>query len=148
MSLFPRKPPWYVAGLAFECRQCGQCCAGPEEGYVWVSDEEIVAIARFLGLTADQVRQQYLQRVSGRYTMIETPGRRDCVFLKPAEAADPRGCAIYPVRPTQCRTWPFWDSNLMDPDCWAEACARCAGISRGRVFNLDEIEVKRRATRA
>ena len=32
--------PWYASGLAFECTQCGDCCSGPEEGYVWVTPEE------------------------------------------------------------------------------------------------------------
>ena len=151
MNLFSPKPPWYVTGLAFECMQCGRCCAGPEEGYVWLDDAEAAAIARFLGITVSEMQGRYLRRVGRRYSIVEDGGNRDCVFLQPllpgAGGASGRGCAIYPVRPTQCRTWPFWQINLLDPQAWAHAAARCAGMNRGAFFAFDEIESRRRLTR-
>ena len=39
---------WYADGLHFECTQCGNCCSGPP-GYVWVTKQDIKAIARHLG---------------------------------------------------------------------------------------------------
>ncbi len=38
--------PWYQDGLAFTCTQCGKCCTG-DPGFVWVTDEEIAALAAF-----------------------------------------------------------------------------------------------------
>ncbi|WP_296458322.1 hypothetical protein [Rubinisphaera sp.] len=38
---------WYKDGLKFECTQCGNCCTGGP-GAVWVSEEEIQAIAEYL----------------------------------------------------------------------------------------------------
>ena len=32
MRLFHRKPPWYAAGLAFECAQCGERYGADTEG--------------------------------------------------------------------------------------------------------------------
>ena len=53
------KIPWYVAGLAFECQQCGGCCSGPAEGFVWATDAEIAAVAgTLLGGSASVVIEQ------------------------------------------------------------------------------------------
>jgi len=40
---------WYAHGLHFECTRCGDCCRGAP-GYVWVREEEVERIARFLGM--------------------------------------------------------------------------------------------------
>jgi len=132
--------PWYAAGLAFECSQCGRCCAGPNEGYVWVEDAEIAAIAESLALPVEEVRRRYVRRVNGRLCLIERPDNHDCIFLS-ADAGDgkPRGCQVYAVRPLQCRTWPFWAGNLDSPDDWARAATRCPGVNRGQKFTLQQI---------
>jgi len=130
--------PWYVAGLYFECVQCGRCCAGPSHGYIWVTRPEIQLLADFLKTPVEQVRQNYLKRVGFRTTIIEQPGTRDCVFLRKND--DKKICVIYPVRPKQCRSWPFWPSNLKNPDTWNKAARKCAGINRGRFYQLEEIK--------
>ena len=37
-------------------------------------------------------------------------------------------CSVYHLRPTQCRTWPFWASNLRSERDWREAAAHCPGM--------------------
>ncbi len=145
MGLLTRKPPWYAAGLAFECVGCGGCCAGPEEGYVWVTEREIRAIAAHLDLAVAEMERRHVRRVGGRRSLVERKDNRDCVFLQP-DGNGGRKCAIYPVRPRQCRTWPFWAVNLRDPGAWALAGMRCPGINRGATYNLEEIERRRRST--
>jgi Fe-S-cluster containining protein len=135
--------PWYANGLDFACLRCGRCCAGPEEGYVWVTPAEIAAIAGHLGIPQLQMHQMYLRRVGAGFSLREQAGSHDCIFLGPD---GDRACAIYPVRPTQCRTWPFWPVNLRTPDAWARAGRRCPGISHGAHVTLDEIQAKRDAT--
>lgn len=130
--------PWYVAGLAFECTQCGRCCAGPEEGYVWITDDEIVTIANTLHITPEQMRSRFCRQVHNRCTIVEQRPSNDCAFLRTDDQGR-RGCSIYSVRPRQCRTWPFWASNLGGPHSWALAGDRCPGINRGRLFSVDEI---------
>jgi Fe-S-cluster containining protein len=137
--------PWYVAGLAFECTQCGGCCAGPAEGYVWVTSEEIARISAFLKMTEVEFHRKYLKRVSGRYTIIEDRSTRDCMFLRP-DGHGGRTCGIYSVRPMQCRTWPFWTINISTPDDWLLAGDRCPGINRGRLHSREEIEERSHAT--
>ncbi len=131
--------PWYVTGLAFACVGCGRCCAGPAEGYVWATDTEIAAIADYLGMAEAKLRRKYIRKVGKRFSLKEVKPSKDCVFLGPADG-DGRGCAIYPVRPWQCRTWPFWPQNITDPDSWARAGLRCRGINRGQVHTSNEIQ--------
>jgi len=144
MKLFTKHPPWYTTGLAFECVECGSCCAGPDEGYVWVTDAEIAAIAEHLGLSVKQMRRKYVRTVHGRTSLIEG-ANNDCIFLRPNDKGA-KGCCVYSVRPSQCRTWPFWPSNLRSPDAWAIAQMRCQGMNRGRLHTRDEIDAQRNAT--
>jgi len=129
---------WYVGGLHFECVQCGRCCAGPGEGYIWVTSPEIKLIADFLKMTTVEVRQKFLKRLGPRTTIIEQPHTRDCIFLR--EANGRKGCMIYPVRPSQCRSWPFWPENLTSSNNWNKAARKCPGINQGRHYSFEEIE--------
>jgi Fe-S-cluster containining protein len=134
------KSPWYAAGLHFECLKCGRCCSGPAEGYIWVSSPEIQLIARHLGISAGELKHKFLRRVGLRRTIIEDIRTRNCIFLR--EGREGRICAIYPVRPRQCRNWPFWPSNLASPDGWNTAARKCPGINRGQIHTPEQIQTK------
>jgi Fe-S-cluster containining protein len=125
--------PWYQHGLRFECTQCGDCCSGAP-GYVWVNQEEIDALAKQLGMDGDAFEQKYTRRVGMRRTLVEFPNG-DCVFLDPQT----RKCTVYHARPRQCRTWPFWESNLKSPETWQRTCETCPGCNRGDIVPLEEI---------
>ncbi len=124
--------PWYADGLAFECTRCGKCCTGAP-GYVWVTDEELATIAKFLGQPLNEVRDLYSRRASGRRSLRERPNG-DCVFWDHR-----KGCTIYSVRPPQCRTWPFWESNVATPEDWEHTCQVCPGSGKGEVIPVEEI---------
>ena len=140
MNFSKIKRPWYVAGLHFECMQCGRCCAGPAEGYIWVTRPEIELIADFLKITTAELRRKFLRRVGLRTTIIEHHVTKDCIFLNRGLHGEKRKCMIYPVRPSQCRMWPFWPSNLANPAAWNETAQKCPGINRGRHYSYEEIE--------
>ncbi len=129
---------WYATGLNFECRQCGNCCSGPSSGYIWVTRAEIKFIAEFLKIPVKQLRQKHLKRIGFRTTIIENPATRDCIFLQ--TEGSQKKCVIYPVRPTQCRTWPFWSNNLTSLDAWNSAIQKCPGINHGRGYSFEQIE--------
>jgi uncharacterized protein len=131
---------WYGSGLRFSCTECGRCCTGPP-GYVWVSREEIGRISVHLGRTDGWLDKTLLRRIGFKYSLVEK-GNGDCVFLI-STGNGHRGCAIYPVRPLQCRTWPFWNGNLKSPSNWAEAGEVCPGLNNGREFTVEEIEATR-----
>lgn len=132
---------WYVGGLHFECMQCGNCCAGPEEGYIWITQPEIRLLAEHLGMSVEKLRSKYLIRYGNRTSIRERAICHDCIFLK--RVGSGRGCGIYPVRPKQCRTWPFWTQNLQSPDSWNITAQKCPGINRGRWYRYEEIEAIR-----
>lgn len=123
--------PWYRDGLQFSCTRCGACCTGAP-GYVWVSSEEIEQIAEFRREATEEVLDKFVRRVGTALSLIEQPNG-DCVFYD----RNGRGCSIYSVRPRQCRTWPFWNSNLRDRTAWNETCRVCAGA--GAFVSSDEI---------
>ena len=143
MVKYKKKTSWYVGGLHFECVRCGGCCSGPSEGYIWVTKPEIKIIADFLKIKPEQLRQKYLKRVGLRTTIIEQPVTKDCIFLNHRLRrlhGNQKRCMIYPVRPSQCRVWPFWPSNLSSPNAWNKASQKCPGINRGRLYSFEEIE--------
>jgi Fe-S-cluster containining protein len=131
--------PWYSGGLKFSCTECGDCCTGAP-GFVWVTNDEIEALAAVVRMEIDEFENQYVRRVGVRKSLKELPNG-DCVFLD----GEKRNCRVYSVRPRQCRTWPFWDSNLKTADDWKHTCDVCPGSGKGRVYTLAEIE-ERRAT--
>ena len=124
---------WYAGGLRFQCTQCGDCCSGGE-GYVWVNQEEIDAMASRVGMTPVDFEERYVKRVGVRRSLKERAGG-DCVLLDEKT----RACTAYEQRPRQCRTWPFWDSNLRSPEAWAEAAEACPGCNKGNLVPLETI---------
>jgi Fe-S-cluster containining protein len=137
------KTPWYINGLNFNCLQCGRCCSGPGEGYIWVTKQEIRLIADFLKMTEEKLRSKYLKRIGLRTTIIEDQATKDCIFLQETEGV--KKCVIYPVRPNQCRTWPFWSENLKTPNAWNKTTKKCPGVNRGKTFTFEEIEKIRKS---
>lgn len=127
--------PWYQDGLAFACTQCGNCCSGTP-GYVWVDDQEIQAIADYLGRPVGEVRLLNCRPAKGLVSLREHHNG-DCIFLDPQT----RRCAVYPVRPRQCRTWPFWRSNIESPAAWERTCQTCPGAGQGPLVTVEQIEV-------
>lgn len=132
--------PWYEGGLRFQCTQCGDCCTGAP-GYVWVNQEEIDAIAAELGVDVEQFTETQVRKVGARRSLKER-SNGDCVLLGPD-----RKCTVYASRPRQCRTWPFWDSNLRSPEAWQETCESCPGSGRGKLYTLEQIEEQRKVMR-
>jgi uncharacterized protein len=124
--------PWYQAGLQFRCTQCGDCCTGAP-GFVWVNDEEIQAIADFLHEPLDQVIAVHTHVAFQKRSLREKAGG-DCVFYDKIV-----GCTIYAARPGQCRTWPFWDSNIKTPNTWQRTCEICPGAGEGELIPVEEI---------
>jgi Fe-S-cluster containining protein len=124
--------PWYREGLAFACTRCGACCTGAP-GYVWVDAEEIGRLAEHRGESVEDFSRRHVRRVGHRLSLIERPGG-DCIFWDRQA-----GCTVYPARPVQCRTWPFWPENLASPEDWEHVTKVCPGSGQGRVFSVEEI---------
>ncbi|MDR0870039.1 MAG: YkgJ family cysteine cluster protein [Planctomycetaceae bacterium] len=126
--------PWYDDGLQFECKQCGRCCGGAP-GYVWVTGDEIKAMAEHLGFSAGLFEQSFVHTVRGRKRSLKEFPNGDCVLLD-----ENLGCKVYENRPVQCRTWPFWEQNVRGKKAWAETAKRCPGCNQGKRYHVAEIE--------
>ncbi|MGL4420967.1 MAG: YkgJ family cysteine cluster protein [Gemmataceae bacterium] len=124
--------PWYQAGLRFECTQCGKCCTG-EPGYVWMTPEEVTRMANFLGMPESEFVAVHTRKARGRVTLREK-ANGDCHFYDAK-----RGCTVYSVRPAQCRTWPFWESNLESEETWQRTEGNCPGSGQGELIPVEEI---------
>jgi Fe-S-cluster containining protein len=124
--------PWYRDGLRFRCTRCGDCCTG-EPGHVWVNAAELAAIAEHRGESVEEVVARYT-RLAPRGRTLREKGNGDCVFFERGV-----GCTVYPVRPRQCRTWPFWESNVATPEDWERTCQVCPGSGQGELIPAEEI---------
>jgi Fe-S-cluster containining protein len=140
MALMPDQP-WYADGLKFKCTQCGDCCTGAP-GYVWVNADEIAALAAETGDDVERFENLYVRKVGARKSLKEFPNG-DCVFFD----TQSRRCTVYNGRPLQCRTWPFWDSNLKTPEDWQQTCEVCPGSGKGKLYQLEQIEEQRKVVK-
>lgn len=133
--------PWYKDGLRFKCTGCGDCCTGAP-GYVWVNKADIAALAEETQLSVAAFERTYVRQVGVRKSLREYADG-DCVFFDPQT----RRCRVYAARPRQCRTWPFWDSNLRTPEAWEETCEVCPGSGKGKLYSIASIEEQRKVVR-
>ncbi len=105
----------------FECiAGCVRCCE--RKGYVYLSEEDLVRAAAYLGMSAPEFEARYIHRTR-RLLRLRKPRRRECVFLEPA------GCAIHPAKPTQCRAFPFWPELVGKRREWNRVARWCPGMS-------------------
>jgi len=111
------------------CKECdGNCCIG-ESGYIWVNQYDIKAISDYMKISEDLFKKTFLIKVGYRYSIKEKPYKNGfaCVFFE-------NGCSIYPVRPNQCRTFPFWDYYKDKTD---ELKKECPGIIENGEFRIE-----------
>jgi len=130
MKALCHRPYFFDDGIFFQCRQCGHCCTG-SPGIVRVARDEIPRIAEFLSLSPNVVESQYLVVYKDGLSIGEDEAGR-CVFYE-------NGCRIYPVRPLQCRSFPFWVTCLRSHEKWMEISRECPGIGTGRFFSKEHI---------
>lgn len=106
------------------CEECGgKCCTG-ESGYIWISEEEASKAASFLLMDIESFADKYLFQANNKLSIREKEynGGYACVFFD--EIA--KNCSIYDVRPTQCRTFPFWDYYKQNTN---EALKECPALT-------------------
>ncbi|MCK6472939.1 MAG: YkgJ family cysteine cluster protein [Planctomycetes bacterium] len=125
--------PWFQDGVRFTCLSgCRRCCGGAP-GDVWVTEEEVAAIAKLLRRTVDDFERTFVRRYrDGRKTLKER-ANYDCVLL------GEEGCTVYAARPRQCRDYPFWPEVMRSPLSWVREMSRCPGIGEGGLHEAPKI---------
>jgi len=121
---------FFDKGIFFECRRCGACCTG-EPGIIYVDNGDVLRIARHLGLPATRFIKAHLYPFGDSYTIREDSEGR-CLLYED-------GCTVYPVRPNQCRTYPFWFENLRSQKKWRRVSRECPGIGSGLLYSKSQI---------
>src|SRR5205807_1713030 len=91
------------------------------------------AIAQYQGETVAATTALYTH-LAHRGRSLREKSNGDCVFYDRSA-----GCTIYAVRPRQCRTWPFWESNVAKPEAWRRTCEVCPGSGQGDLITPEEI---------
>ena len=61
---------------------------------------------------------------------LRKPRSKQCHFLNAS------GCSIHPVKPVQCRLFPFWPELLESRKAWEETGRRCPGIGTGPLIQI------------
>ena len=90
--------------------------------------------AEYLNIAA-YVREHFPRPRSDALLAFTEERPRRCPFL-----GSENECTIYPVRPQQCRNWPFWDSNLETPEAWQEVQVECPGAGHGQIYSVEAIQ--------
>lgn len=121
---------FFDQGIQFECQRCGACCTG-DPGIVYVNIEEVERIAEYLSNEISSFIKEYLFPLGTGYRIKEHSDGR-CYFYD-------SGCTIYPVRPFQCKTYPFWFENLRSKKRWKCVLRECPGIGCGPLYSRDKI---------
>ena len=129
---------WYRDGLQFTCTQCGDCCTGAP-GFVWVNKLEIENLAKEVEMSVEDFEETYVRTIGIRKSLKEFPNG-DCVFFD----TEKRNCGVYGARPRQCKTWPFWDSNIKTEEAWESVCEHCPGSGKGKLYSFEQIEEQRK----
>jgi Fe-S-cluster containining protein len=130
------KQPFYTEGLRFTCKRCSSCCRY-ESGYVFLSREDLEALAAAQGMGQEEFVETWCRWVSfgqkTEYLSLKEKADYDCIFWKD-------GCLVYSSRPLQCRTFPFWDSVVSSPEAWGKTGRECPGIEEGELHSMARIE--------
>lgn len=88
------------------CESCGgKCCVG-ESGYIFCSIKELEAMSEFMQMPFETFTKTYVKKVGYKFSLIEKKYQEGfaCIFFDEVS----KMCSIYPVRPKQCRDFPFW----------------------------------------
>lgn len=122
------------AGLRFECQPgCTACCT--QRGFVYLTENDVERAAAFLGMTPGAFEQKYVFR-SKRLRRLRISQETRCFFLRDG------ACAIHPVKPTQCRIFPYWPELLEDPGEWHKTSQYCPGIGKGALVQIEAARVQ------
>lgn len=132
-----RESTWLasIESLPFECTECGNCCR--TEGNVFLSPEEHQAASDYKNMTVSEFIEAYACKTIKNKKRSDSDNENDnlpwvliknkvtengpaCIFLDPIT----HHCSIYPVRPIQCSTYPFWPNILESEQKWNDEVRR------------------------
>ncbi|KJR41467.1 Uncharacterized protein MCHI_002636 [Candidatus Magnetoovum chiemensis] len=101
------------------CSSCSAICCRGSSGNIWVNYGEIYNICNLLGINIIDGMSRFFEKRENRYSVREIVDVKDscCIFLN-----NDNQCSIYPARPLQCRTFPFWEYFKIHADKITNEC--------------------------
>jgi len=129
---------WADQGLNFKCTGCGKCCQN--EGEVWMDPTEFSSVASYLNISIQSLLGGYTEKIDLGWAKMansidSVSGKQDkCIFL----GDDRKTCTIYPVRPNQCRTYPWWPRLLVNESTWLAEAVIPDGALEGRKWTYED----------
>ncbi len=126
-------------GLRFECQPgCTECCR--QKGFVYLTEDDVVRAAGFLGIPAEEFERRFVYRTRNRMR-LRVPRDASCHFLREG------GCSIHPAKPTQCRIFPFWPELVESRREWAQTARYCPGMGKGPLIQIETVREQAREMR-
>ena len=126
----------YKKGIRFECQSSGNCCVSRNSyGFVYLSYNDLKRFSKNFNISIKKFKKKYCQMTDGLIHLAEKPKLNgNCIFLRDKK------CSVYISRPSQCRTWPFWNEN-MNAKVWNEDISiNCPGVGKGQIIGINKIE--------
>lgn len=132
--------------VQFSCTACGRCCrvnkelGGSSRIRVHLNEKEVAAIANHMNISKAEFKNEFTE------VHNDIPDHGPLLTLKTQVSPFVEGhsnesahcvlfdsttnrCRAYSVRPTQCRTYPFWPQFMTGAADWnAEAAHQCEGM--------------------
>ena len=87
-------------------------------------------MAKFFGITPANFERRYVYRTRHKLR-LRVPRDVQCPFLVKG------GCSIHPVKPEQCRLFPFWPELIEDKREWRKTASYCPGIGKGPLIQIE-----------
>ena len=118
--------------IRFHCTGCGKCCHGnPDDQVIELLDKELEQISGYLGMGISRFKKQFVSCDEFGVESIRIGDDHRCTLL-----GEDNRCTVYPVRPLQCQTYPYWPEIMDTKKHWEAEAARCEGVGQGEVIPL------------
>jgi Fe-S-cluster containining protein len=114
--------------MRFQCQAgCTACC--DQQGFVYLTEEDIPRLAGFVKLTTMAFEARYVFRTKN-LRRLRVPRHAQCEFLKDG------GCSVHPAKPLQCRAFPYWPELVGNKRNWEKTGNWCPGVGKGKLVNI------------
>jgi Fe-S-cluster containining protein len=114
--------------MRFECQAgCTKCCE--QQGFVYLTEEDILRLAVYLRMSAAAFERRYVYRTRN-LRRLRVPRYAQCEFLKDG------GCSVHAAKPFQCAAFPFWPEMVGNKKNWRKDGEWCPGIGKGELVQI------------
>jgi Fe-S-cluster containining protein len=100
------------------------------EGEVFLSEEDLIRIAGHISVEPAEFEEKYVHRTKSSLR-LRKPSDRQCLFHRDGR------CSIHPVKPVQCRVFPFWPEIIESAEAWDQTAQRCPGMNKGPLVQIE-----------